>query len=93
MTYFWLKKSEVHNFADDNTISGTCTSLQQLIDILEQESAFCSIIHCVKSVRTRSFFYPYFPTYFLRIQSECGKIRTIKTPNTDNFHIVMVQTK
>ena len=24
----------------------------------------------------------------LRIQSECGKIRTRKTPNTDNFHAV-----
>ena len=24
----------------------------------------------------------------LRIQSECGKIQTIKTPNTDNFHAV-----
>ena len=24
----------------------------------------------------------------LRIQSECGKIRTRKTPNTDTFHVV-----
>ena len=26
----------------------------------------------------------------LRIQSECGKIRTRITPNTDTFHAVMV---
>ena len=31
-----------------------------------------------------------FPGYFvsLRIQSECEKIRTRKTPNTDAFHTV-----
>ena len=23
MTYFWLKRSELHNFAEDNTISAT----------------------------------------------------------------------
>ena len=51
--------------------------------------------HCVKSVRIRSFFGPYFPAfgvnmkrYFisLRIQSEYGKIRTSKIPNTDTFY-------
>ena len=51
--------------------------------------------HCVKSVRIRSFSGPYFPAFglnterygvSLRIQSECGKIRTKKTPNTDTFH-------
>ena len=53
--------------------------------------------HCVKSVRIRSFSSPYFPAFglnterygvSLRIQSECGKIRTRKTPNTDTFHAV-----
>ena len=48
--------------------------------------------HCVKTVRIQSFSGPYFPAlrlntkkYFisLRIQSECGKIQTSKTPNTD----------
>ena len=29
---------------------------------------------------------PYFPS----IQSECGKIRTRITPNTDTFHVVIV---
>ena len=35
-------------------------------------------LHCVKSVR---------------IQSECGKIRTRKTPNTDPFHAVLKISK
>ena len=64
--------------------------------------------HYVKSVRIRSFSGPYFPAFglnterygvSLRIQSECGKIRTrktprkirtSKTPNTDTFHAVFV---
>ena len=52
-------------------------------------------IHCVKNVRVRSFFGPYFPALRLnsdslsfRIQCECGKIRTRETPNTDTFHAV-----
>ena len=56
-------------------------------------------MHCVKSVRIRSHSGPHFPAfglkterYFLslRIQSECGKMRTIITPNTDTFYSVMV---
>ena len=52
---------------------------------------------CVKSVRIRSYSDPYFHTFglnanrysvSLRIQSECEKIRTRKTPNTDTFHAV-----
>ena len=55
--------------------------------------------HCVKSVRSRSFFGPYFPTFLLNtercsvsfcIQSKYGKIRTRKTPNTDTFHTVLM---
>ena len=43
------------------------------------------------------FFWPFFPAFGLNmekysvsllIQSECGKIRTRKTPNTDTFHAV-----
>ena len=50
-----------------------------------------------KSVRIRSYSGPYFPacrlnaeTYSvsLRLQSECGKIRTRITPNTNTFHAV-----
>ena len=53
--------------------------------------------HCVKSVHIRSFSGPYFPAFGLNterygvslpIQSECGKIRTRKTPNTDTFQAV-----
>ena len=53
--------------------------------------------HCVKSVRIRSYSGSYFPAFglstkryrvSLRIQSECGKIRTRITPNTNTFQAV-----
>ena len=51
--------------------------------------------HCVKSVRIRSYSGPHFPAFglnteyvSLHIQSECGKMRTGITPNTDTFHAV-----
>ena len=53
-----------------------------------------TILHCVKSVRHRSFSGSYFPAFglnteryevFLRIQSECGKIRTRKKPVFRHF--------
>ena len=55
--------------------------------------------HSVKSVRMRSFSCPYFPALGLNteryevsvsIQSECGKTRIRKTPNTDTFYSVRV---
>ena len=55
--------------------------------------------HCVKSVRIRSYSGPHFPAFglnterygvSLRIQSECGKMRTRITPNTDTFYAVQV---
>ena len=54
-------------------------------------------MHCMKSVRIRSFSGPYFPAVelnterygvSLRIQSKCGKIRTRKISNTETFHSV-----
>ena len=62
------------------------------------------VIHarCLKNVRIRSFSGPYFPTLelnrekysvSLRIQPECGKIRTRKTPNTDPFYAVSICKK
>ena len=48
--------------------------------------------HCVKSVRIRSYSGPHSPAFGLRysvslhIQSECGKMRTRITPNTDTFY-------
>ena len=50
----------------------------------------------MKSVRIRSFSGSYFPAFglnterysvSLRIQSECGKMRSRITPNTDTFYI------
>ena len=57
--------------------------------------------HCVKSARIRSYSGPHFPAFgmnteryglSLPIQSECGKIRTRKTRNTDTFHAVYCVT-
>ena len=57
-----------------------------------------ALIHYVKSVRIPSFSGLYLPALglnterygvSLRIKSECGKIRTRKTPNTDNFYAVI----
>ena len=54
-------------------------------------------IHCVKSVCILSYSGPYFPTFWLnterysvslRVQSECGKIRTRIIPNMDTFYAV-----
>ena len=56
-------------------------------------------LHCVKSIRIRSYSGPCFPAfelnieiYFvsLRIHSECEKIRTRITLNTDTFHTVFL---
>ena len=56
-------------------------------------------LHCVKSVGIRSFSGPYFPAFglntekysvYLPIQSECGKIQTKKTPNTDTFSAILI---
>ena len=53
--------------------------------------------HCAKNIYIRSYSGPYFPSFglnterysvSLRIQSECGKIWTRITPNTDTFYAV-----
>ena len=68
-------------------------------DLYNREDVRLKDTHCVKSVRIRSYSAPYFPTFWLnteryrvslRIQSECGKIRTIITLNTDTFYAVAV---
>ena len=55
-------------------------------------------LHCVKSVCIRSYPGPPFPAFglnteihstSLRIQSECGKIRTRITPNRDTFYAML----
>ena len=60
--------------------------------------------HCVKSACIRSYSDTYFSTFglkmerygvslgvSLRIHAECGKIRTIITPNTAPFHTVQIK--
>ena len=50
-------------------------------------------IHCVKSVHIRSYSGPYFSAFVsLFIQSECGKMWTRITPNTDTFHVVIFRS-
>ena len=56
--------------------------------------------HCVKSVCVRSDSGPQFSVfglnterYVLRIQYECGKIRTRITPNTDTFYEVYFHSR
>ena len=55
--------------------------------------------HCVKCVQIGVFFWSVFSLilteYFvsLRIESECGKIRTRKTPYLDTFHAVYITWK
>ena len=70
--------------------------------IFQFVSLFLSRFRYLKSVRFRSFSGPYFPVFglnterygvSLRIQSECGKMRTRVTPNTDTFHAVYVKRK
>ena len=50
---------------------------------------FLLLHHCVKSYRIRSFSGSYFPTFELNTfgQSECEKIGTTKTPNTDTTYL------
>ena len=55
-------------------------------------------LHYVQSVYIRSFYFPYFPACEMnteiysanhRIQFECRKIRTRKTPNANTFDAVL----
>ena len=59
-------------------------------------------IHCGKGIRIQSFSGPHFPPFglntekygvSLRIQSDYGKIRTRRTPNSDTFHVVIISLK
>ena len=79
-----------------NTIRKTQRFKQVWNNILELKT-----YHYVESVRICSFSGPYFPAFglhterfgvYLSIQSECGKIRTRKTPITDTFQAVYLQS-
>ena len=75
------------------------TSVQmKILFSYHKSEKFRRKFHCLQSVRTWSFSGPYLHAVrlngeryggSLRIQSECGKIRTIKFPNADTFHAVV----
>ena len=76
------------------------TIVQEFSDVVDNsiEPLLKAPSHCVKNVRIRSNSGPYFPAFglnterysvSLRIQSECGKIRTRITPNRDTFYGVL----
>ena len=48
--------------------------------VLKMEITVCAIV-AQQQIQSES-------VQVLRIQSECGKMRTRKTPNTDTFHAV-----
>ena len=58
-----------------------------------KKGSYCNAKHCVESARVQSYSGPHFPSFgmntdrylSLRIQSECGKMRTRITPNRDTF--------
>ena len=70
---------------------------QKVLKYYGQDCRFHYTSCKVKSVSIRSFSGPYFPafglnseryTITLRIQSECGKTRTRKTPDMGTFHAI-----
>ena len=94
-SYFFLEDS---NNTSETTLSCTLVAIffQQLT--LRKQLRRC-MNHCIKSVRIRSYSGPHFPAFGLNtkrysvslcIQSECGKMRTRKTPNMDTFHALNV---
>ena len=69
---------------------------------VNQKKKMVTRAHYVKNVRIWSYSGPYFPAFglntercevSLRIQSECGKIRTRVTSNTQTFHAVILNIK
>ena len=61
----------------------------------------CNWIHWIRistnsdwySLRKKCPYSEFFWSVFSRIQSECGKVRTRITPNTDTFHAVTKENK
>ena len=72
---------------------------KHIAEIISLGLSLININHFVKSVLIRTYSGPHCPAFelnterygvSLRIQSEWGKMRTRKTPNTDTFHAVNV---
>ena len=59
------------------------------IDFLNTCSRFLIFSHC--SLREKCPYAEFFWSAFSSIWTECRKIRTRKTPNTDTFHAVIIQ--
>ena len=76
-----------------------CKSINHIVtnfySIFSHPEGLLHATHCVKIVRIRSYYGRYFSAFglntdevSLRIQSECGKIQTRITQNTDTFYAV-----
>ena len=96
-TYFTLCSSGSIVTLEQINAGWATTKYQQNQSISTHLKPMSPLLQCVKSVGIRSFSGPYFPAFGLqtkiytenlRIQSQCGKIRTRKTPNMDTFYPV-----
>ena len=76
-----------------------CKSINHIVtnfySILSHPEGLLHATHCVKIVRIRSYYGRYFSAFelntdevSLRIMSQCGKIQTRITQNTDTFYVV-----
>ena len=66
--------------------------LSKLSDVVKTDIVKKGAYHCIKKVSIFAVnlvsIFPHSHEVYLRIQSECGKIRTRLNPNTDTFHAV-----
>ena len=65
-------------------------SLLYRIAIVALQLSYRIGLYYVKSVDIRNYCGPHVPSVSLRIESECGKIQTRITPNTDTFYVVLL---
>ena len=95
LSYF-SKQNPLHSSSVSKTVAAK-SDCSSFAENLYQKVGKVKNDHCVKSVRIRSYSGPHFPAFVLnterngvslRIQSECGKMGTRITPNTDTFHAV-----
>ena len=98
MKRFSCKFCETFQNTFFGALSASCTYMI-VIYVVQNDTKNTNNIYCVKSVRIQSYSGLDFPTFglnteryrvSLRLQSECGKMRTRITPNTDTFHAVIV---
>ena len=73
--------------------------MSRIQDFIPLPHSHITPVHCTKNVRIRSYSGPHFPAFglntesysvSLRIHSECGKMTTRITPNTDTFHAMVM---